>query len=145
MDNCFACAENLQNRQPFQCFGEPGCTLLHCVIASLNSSFRPETSSGDAPRQPSQCEPPSREMKLEFSGDASMQDVYLLLSALSNAGFDVSVSVRATPASAPSPSGTRVPFTTSTEAGLFIESLLSWGAPGKSSKGTTRSSSRRAR
>lgn len=88
------------------CYGAPGCTAKRSV--EENSMSRAITSTGTDPKQESTSEQQCQSPRLDLSSDANLQDLYLLLRGLSEGGFDVSVTVLATPnkPSAPSPSDT---------------------------------------
>ena len=95
------------------CYGAQGCTLA--PSAATITASREEKSSGTGPKQEPPCEQPSRGLSVNLSPDAELQDCYLLAQALSEGGFEVSVTVQATPPSAPSPSDTAEQSTSETE------------------------------
>ena len=91
-----------QNTLFCHCYGGPGCTLARSSSndGELTASSPPTNSAGPGQKQANGSEQTSRLVRLELSSDAELQDLYLLVSALFKGGFDVSVSVQATPASA---------------------------------------------
>jgi hypothetical protein len=120
--------------------GARECTHRRYVSKAMHSTtykMAQLKSSGEGPKQASSSSPTCQELKLEFSEDASPQDLYLLIASLCAGGFAVSVSVQATPASAPSPSATPAPSTSSTKVVPSITWLHYLDALGRRSKDTT--------
>ena len=112
MHKCLVRQEQTQKEPALCCYGAPECTLAPFAIKTsigAEQTARVGGYAGTGPKQEPQCEQPSQEARLELSTDASLQDLYLLIGALSRGGFAVSVSVRASPAAAPSLSDTAKP------------------------------------
>ena len=123
------------------CYGGQGCTLAPFAIKTsigAEQTARVGGYAGTGPKQEPQCEQPSQEARLELSTDASLQDLYLLISALSRGGFTVSVSVQVTPASAPSLSATAEPSICSIADWHLIELPHCWAVVGMYLSDTTR-------
>jgi len=143
MTSCKQCAEMTASMELCPCFGEQECMLApwwRKHFSSTHLQTRPQRSDGAEPKTASTLSPTCRSLRLEFSEDASLQDLYLILKGLSDGGFNVSVSVQATPASRRSPSDTAEPSTCWTAEGLLTEWLRYWAVLGKCSKDTTQSS-----
>ena len=140
MELCEKLVEMMENVLRCQFCGEQECILRPWLIelSSLSSLQTAPKSDGEEPKQESSSSHTYQSMKLEFSEDASLQDLYLILRALSDAGWSVSVSVQATVPSAPSLLDIHGPFTSWIRENPSIASLLFWGAAGEFSNDTTR-------
>ena len=139
MQTCKHFVGQKQRGRSWCCYGAQGCT--HPLLSETGSvSEKTEQSTGQEPRQASGSPliPPS--LRLELSSDASLQDLYLILRAFYEGGFDVSVTAQATPKSRRLHSD-------------IVERYISWmlggpligwppfsDAPGQSSNDTTPSS-----
>ena len=127
-----------QNTLFCHCYGGPGCTLARSSSGPTEETNSNAQSTGDDQKQIGSSSQPCRELSLTLSGAADVQDLYLLVSALFKGGFDVSVSVQATPASARSRSDIVVPYGSSitdlpsTEYRRYLDAL------GQCSKSITR-------
>ena len=106
MQRCYNSAVRMPKEPWLCCYGAPGCTAAPLSSKPLSSSHGTTMSSGNEPKQESGSELKCQRLNLTLSEDASLQDLYLILSALYAGGSDVSVSVQATPSkeSAPLPS-----------------------------------------
>ena len=147
MKECSAPVEKNKRKLSQCCYGAQGCTAAPSLTKS--SSSLENTANGSEQRKDKQSmpgsEPKCQTMKLDLSPDASMQDLYLILSALYDGGFDVSVSVQATPSkeSAPSPSDTAEQCGSLMEVCPLYESPMQWAALWACLRSTTPSSKRR--
>ena len=95
MQRCYNSAVRMPKEPWLCCYGAPGCTAAPLSQESGNSEL--PQSTGLDPKQESSSVPQSKRLKVTVSSDACLQDLYLLLRALYAGGFDVSVSVQATP------------------------------------------------
>ena len=140
MTTCEKHVEQRRRRLHLCCYGARGCTLAPSARGTISST---ESSSvGSDPKQEPVSEPNSRSLGLELSNDATLQDCYLLAQALSAGGFDVSVTVQATPPSALSPLDIHELSIFLTAGYSLTESLTYLAARMKFLRSTTRSSKR---
>ena len=143
MQPCYLTQGLTVSGQSSCCYGAPGCTAA--PLSQKTSESCLDGSSGQDPRQESNSEPNSKAMRLSLSSDASLQDLYLLLRAFSEGGYDVSVSVQATPSkeSALSLSDTAEPYGFLTKVSYHTESVIYLDAVTQHLRSTTPSSKRR--
>ena len=87
-----------RRRQQLCCYGVQGCTAAHSAKDSSELTG-PEQSNGKDPKQANGSEPKPPCPSLQSSQDASIQDLYLLMRALSEGGLHVSAIVQAIPQS----------------------------------------------
>ena len=132
MTECLNNAEQRLRRGRLCCYGAPGCTAAPLSKKIGTSPLKTEKGAISTPKGPrleSGSEHSCPIMNAKLSNDASLQDLYLLLRGLSDGGFEVSVTVQATPSkqSAPSPSDTVEPYGYSTRTCQSTESHLCLG------------------
>ena len=146
MEGCCPVVEQMQNALSCPYYGEQGCTAAPLSTSQQPGSSQKDTATGSEPKQRSGSGLKCQTMKLDLSPDASMQDLYLILSALYDGGFDVSVSVQATPSkeSAPSPSDTAEQCGSLMEVCPLYESPMQWAALWACLRSTTPSSKQSA-
>ncbi len=132
MKICSEVRELKENGQYACCYGAQGCTAA--PLSSKDGNAPEETPSpiscGSGPKHTSTSEPHAQPLRLERSEESSLQNLYLLLRGLSDGGFEVSVTVQATPSkqSAPSPLDIRGLCGFSTRECPFIGSHQYWDA-----------------
>ena len=127
------------------CYGGQGCTAAHSANGKETSQSGPrqeQSSTGSDQRQESGSEPMSPSLRVDLSSESSLQDLYLIAQALSEGGFELSVTVQATPSkqSAPSPLDIRGLCGFSTRECPFIGSHQYWDAAIARLRSTTPSS-----
>ena len=97
MHTCYKLAGPMVNEQWSCCYGGLECTAAPLSTSPQPGSSQKDTATGGDQKQTSGSEPKCQTVKASSFSNASMQDLYLLLRGLSDGGFELSVTVQATP------------------------------------------------
>ena len=139
MHDCYKMHGQRRRRLSLCCYGAQGCTLARSATGiSASKETSQDRCTGADPKQASGSLQASPRLKCEFSDAASLQDLYLLLNALSEGGWHVSVSAQASPGCVPLPLDTAELSTCSMQAFQSIVSQVCWDALIMCLSGTTR-------
>ncbi len=143
MTICYVSRTLNHRRQLLCCYGAQGCTAA--PLSSNASSSVENTVTGLDPKQERDSEQPYPHLRLSLSDNAQLQDLYLILRGLSDGGFEVSVTVQATPSKQYPhlPLGTREQFGCLITECPCIESQRCLDAVTQHLKSTTPSSKQR--
>lgn len=95
MTRCYQCVVASLSRQLLCYYGAQGCTAAPLSKKPSISQDKPVT--GLDPKQASGLQQQSHQLNVELSSEYGMQDLYLLLRAFSEGGYELSVTVQATP------------------------------------------------